>query len=148
MTNTLTNYTNAQRAEFIQAAIVQGKRIEKYEDTLYALAENEVVENGEIITDDERPQRLKHEQFEREFFETSLGWVRRKVTMQDGTVRDFLTDILPLLFAGVVVLTYDEDLNQRKVEVTKQFLEECKQQLFMDFWQREPLNYSEISESV
>ena len=135
MTNTLTKYTNKQRAEFVQQAIEKGKRIEKYDDTLYALSENEIVQDGEIVIDNERPQRLQREEFEREFFNTSLGWVRRQVTMKDGTVKSFLTDILPLLIVGVEVLIYDTELKQAKVSVTNEFLNECKQQLLKDFWQ-------------
>ena len=31
--------------------------------------------------------------FNEEFFNTSLGYIRRKVTMKDGSTKDFLTDI-------------------------------------------------------
>jgi len=134
MNNTLTNYTNIQRAEFMQQAEEDGKRIEIYENTLYALADNEIVQNGQIVIENERVQRLRQEQFEREFFNTSLGWVRRNVTMQDGSVKSFLTDILPLLVEEVEILTYDTELNQSKVAVTTEFLNECKQQLLKDFY--------------
>jgi len=134
MNNTLKNYTNKERAEFLNQAEENGKRIEKYDNTLYALAENEIVQDGQIVIDNERPQRLRQEQFEREFFNTSLGWVRRNVTMQDGSVKSFLTDILPLLIEGVEILTYDTELNQSKVAVTTEFLNECKQQLLKDFY--------------
>lgn len=134
MNNTLTNYTNSQRAEFMEYHILNGKRIEKYDNTLYALAENEVVVDGQIVIDNDRPKRLRREEFERQFFNTSLGWVRRIVTMQDGSIKSFLTDILPLLATGVNVLTYDTELNQSKVLVTEQFINECKQQLLKDFY--------------
>lgn len=134
MTNILENYTNQERKQFIQEAMLENKRIEIKNNKLYALADNEIVENGEIVIDNDRPERLKREQFEREFFETSLGWVRRQVTMQDGTVKNFLTDILPLLVVGVDVLTYDTELNQSKVTVTNEFLNECKNQLLQDFY--------------
>ena len=134
MKNTLTNYTNKQRAEFIQQAEEYGKRIEKYDNTLYALAENEIVQNGQIVIDNEREQRLRQTQFEKEFFNTSLGWVRRNVTMQDRSVKSFLTDILPLLVEEAEILTYDTELNQSKVAVTNEFLNECKQQLLKDFY--------------
>lgn len=134
MTNILENYTNEERREFMKNALLNKKRVEKIGDKLYALAENEIVENGEIVTDNERPQRLQREEFERQFFNTSLGYVRRTVTMKDGTIKNFLTDILPLLVEGVDVLTYDTELNQSKVAVTEQFLNECKQQLLQDFY--------------
>ena len=138
--NTLTNYTNAQRAEFMQQAMEEGKRIEKYERTLYALAENEIVENGQIVTDNERPKRLRKEQFEREFFNTSLGYVSRNVHMKNGEVWNFLKDILPNIIVGAEIITYEPnndytELNQFKGKVvTEQFINECKQQLLVDFY--------------
>lgn len=138
--NTLTNYTNAQRAEFMQQAIEEGKRIEKYDNTLYALAENEIVENGKIVVDNDRPKRLRKEQFEREFFNTSLGWIRRQVSMQTGQVKDFLFDIKPNLKVGAKIITYTpnedySDLTQNTgVEVTEQFISECEQQILKDFY--------------
>ena len=140
MENTLTNYTNAQRAEFMQQAIAEGKRIEKYERTLYALAENEIVENGQIVTDNERPKRLRKEQFEREFFNTSLGYVSRNVHMKNGDVWNFLKDILPNIIVGAEIITYEPnndytELNQLTGKiVTEQFINECKQQLLVDFY--------------
>lgn len=79
--------------------------------------------------------------FESQFFNTSLGYVRRNVTMKDGSIKDFLTDILPLLQAGVPILTYaapdfstDNEPTQNKVIVTDDFINECKQQLLIDFY--------------
>ena len=140
MNNTLTNYTNKQRAEFMQQAIAEDKRIEKYDNTLYALAENEVVENGKIVVDNDRPQRLKREEFERQFFNTSLGWVSRAVHMQNGEIWNFLKDIKPNLIVGQKIITYtpNEDYTSltqnRDVEVTEQFLQECGQQILKDFY--------------
>ena len=140
MNNTLTNYTNAQRAEFMEYHINNGKRIEKYEQTLYALAENEIVENGQIVTDNERPKRLRKEQFEREFFNTSLGYVSRNVHMKNGDVWNFLKDILPNIIVGAEIITYEPnndytELNQLTGKVvTEQFINECKHQLLVDFY--------------
>ena len=140
MNNTLTNYTNQQRAEFMNYHINNGKRIEKYGNTLYALAENEIVENGEIVIDNERPVRLRKEEFERQFFSTSLGWVSRAVHMQNGDVWNFLKDILPNLVVGTEIIVYEPnedytELNQLKGKiVTEKFINECKQQLLEDFY--------------
>ena len=134
MTNILENYTNAQRKDFMVDAQKNKKRIEKINNKLYALSDNEIVQDGEIVIDNERLERLKREEFERQFFNTSLGYVRRNVTMKDGTVKNFLTDILPLLVVGVEILTYDTELNQSKVAVTEQFINECKNQLLKDFY--------------
>lgn len=76
----------------------------------------------------------KQAQFDKEFFKTSLGYVRRKVSMKTGEVKDFLADILPVLEVGVPVIFYDRDLNQSKKMVTEVFLAECKEQILKDFW--------------
>lgn len=71
---------------------------------------------------------------EREFFNTSLGYVKRKVNMQDGSKKDFLADILPLLQVGIPILTYTIDGEQNKVTATEKFINECKQQMLKDFY--------------
>lgn len=86
----------------------------------------------------EEIKRQKEEaEFNRQFFHTTLGYVRRNVTMKDGTIKSFLTDILPMLVVGVPVLVYDRQLNQTRVQVTEVFINECKQQLFVDFYGEE-----------
>ena len=140
MNNTLKNYTNAQRADFMQQAQTDNKRVEKYENTLYALAENEIVQDGQIVIDDERPQKLRRAEFERQFFNTSLGWVSKKVHMQNGEVWDFLKDIKPNLKVGAPIITYTPnenytDLQQnRNIVVTDEFLSECEQQILKEFY--------------
>jgi hypothetical protein len=89
-------------------------------------------DNGEIKAKTEQEQ--KQEILAEQFFNTSLGYVRRKVTMKDGTIRDFLSDVLPLLQTGVPVLTYTANLEQNRVLVTEQFINECKQQMLQDFY--------------
>ena len=85
-----------------------------------------VVESIEIVEDTA--------QFEREFFNTSLGYVRRKVHMQDGTERNFLADVLPVLQIGVNIITYTKNGTQTKVPVTEEFINECKMQYLRDFY--------------
>lgn len=85
----------------------------------------------------ENPKPTPEEQeaeFNRQFFNTSLGYVRRNVTMKNGAIKDFLSDILPLLRVGVQILTYTKELEQNKVLVTAEFLEECSQQVLKDFY--------------
>jgi hypothetical protein len=83
----------------------------------------------------EKEQKEKEEElFNASFFKTSLGYVRRSVTMKTGAVKDFLADILPVLEVGVPILTYTSDLEQKKVAVTEQFLAECKAQILTDFY--------------
>lgn len=87
--------------------------------------------------------------FNKAFFLTSLGYVRRSVTMSDGSHKDFLSDLLPVISMGVQggqtvnILTYDkppfdkdvEDWTeyQHQVVVTPQFIQECFLQLSNDF---------------
>lgn len=82
----------------------------------------------------EEIEKEKQELLENEFFNTSLGYVRRKVTMKSGAIKDFLADILPILTVGVPVLTYTSEFVQKKVLVTETFINECKQQVLKDFY--------------
>lgn len=98
----------------------------------------------------EQEQAEKREQaFKQAFFITSLGYVRRSVTMADGNKKDFLSDLLPVISMGVQsgtqvhILTYeqppfDKDITdwteyQKQVTVTPQFIQECFKQLSNDF---------------
>lgn len=97
---------------------------------------NNYVIDGDSIREktEEEKQAEEDAEFNKQFFNTSLGYVRRSVTMKDGSKKDFLTDILPLLQVGVPVLTYTRELEQSKVLVTEKFINECKQQLLTDFY--------------
>lgn len=97
--------------------------------------------DGQLIEDEEyeiKEYAKKIEQFNMEFFNTTLGYIRRKVTMKDGTTKDFLTDIVPLLQVGVNIITYsftDGEITQNtNIPVTEEFISECKQQVFKDFY--------------
>ena len=93
----------------------------------------------------------RQEVFEKEFFNTSLGWIRRQVRMKDGSNKDFLSDLLLQIKAGlemgvsVNILTYQlpdftqelsEDyvktLQQTKV-ATPEFIQECLMQTVTDW---------------
>ena len=82
----------------------------------------------------EQKEQEQQEQFDREFFNTSLGYVRRQVSMKTGETKDFLADILPVLEVGIPVLTYDRDLKQYKKLATEVFISECKEQILKDFY--------------
>lgn len=71
---------------------------------------------------------------ERNFFPTSLGFVSRTVHMKDGTEQSFLKDVLANLVVGAKIVTYTEAKEKQNVEVTEQFINECKQQYFKDFY--------------
>ena len=112
----------------------------------YIINENKI----DIISEKEEEQQ-KQEQFEKEFFKTSLGWIRRKVTMKDGSVKDFLSDLLLPVKAGldmgqnVDVITYKtpdfsqpltieylKSLQEIK-SATELFIKECLFQTVKDF---------------
>ena len=82
------------------------------------------------------------------FFQTSLGWVRKRATMKNGEVDNFLTDDLPLLAialgngANPNVIVYEtpdftEEIDilalQDYVPVTPQFIMECLQEKQNEF---------------
>ena len=97
-----------------------------------------IVQNGVLVINpnyEQEEQEKQQEQFQRDFFNTSLGYVRRKVHMLTGEVKDFLTDIVPRLKEGVKIITYNIDGTQNlNVEVTQQFINECDNQLLIDFY--------------
>lgn len=132
--------------EFIPATKEQGKPYTySYEET-----ETQIIEHvTEIIPDPIDEEKARREQFHRDFFNTSLGYIRRKVTMQDGSTKDFLSDLLPAIDSSVSkgltvnVIAYDEPdfthditdwtIYQHIQTVTAQFIQECYYQLQNDF---------------
>jgi len=106
----------------------------------------------EVLPDlDEVLAQRRKEQFEKEFFQTTLGWIRRKVNMQDGSKKDFLADLLIPIKAGlelnqtVRIITYKtpdytNELTQEYMEslqeiktATPAFVQECLFQTVRDF---------------
>ena len=102
------------------------------------------------ITDDEIKAK-RQEQFEKDFFLTSLGYIRRKVSMATGDTKDFLCDLLPAITTGITLgqeipiitykepdftqefnLEYLESLQEIKI-ATQQFCTECALQISADF---------------
>ncbi len=91
----------------------------------------------------------RQKQFEQDFFETSLGYIRRKVTMKNGETKDFLTDLLPSIAMGIQlnqpvnIICYNQpDFTQDVIiweelqhieNVTSAFVQECFYQLNNDF---------------
>ena len=139
-------------------AVIQEKIIEQREEnhpTYYALEVYEKLVDGEVIDNsDEYKQeqiKFKQEEFNKEFFLTSLGYIRRKVSMSTGETKDFLSDLLPVISMGiqsgqtVPIITYSlpdftQELTKEYLEslqtvknVTAQFVQECFLQLSNDF---------------
>lgn len=87
----------------------------------------EIVEYLEIVDNPEN--------FERCFFETSLGYVKRKAFVKGtGEFKDFLSDMLAGMVVGQPILVYDRELNQSQAIVTEQFKQECAEQYNRDFY--------------
>lgn len=100
-------------------------------------------------------------QFNKDFFKTSLGYVRRKVSMATGETKDFLSDLLPTISMGVQmgqpvqIITYDKpDFTQEITDwtvlqnvktVTAEFVQECFMQLSNDF---KPVNNEVTDENT
>lgn len=114
----------------------------------YKIVDGEVVKKTVEEYEQEQADRREVE-FNKAFFNTSLGYIRRAVTMQDGSKKDFLSDLLPVISMGVQggqtvnILAYDKPPFDKDVEdwteyqhqtvVTPQFIQECFMQLSNDF---------------
>lgn len=118
-----------------------------------------IVQNGVLVLnpnyEQEKAQR-REDEFNAQFFNTSLGYIRRSVNMADGSRKDFLSDLLPTIAIGVStgqavnIIAYDEPPFDEDIEdwtpyqhievVTQQFIQECFQQLSNDFL---PINEGE-----
>lgn len=114
------------------------------------------VENQEVVINpdyDEIKARQREELFKADFFKTSLGYIRRKVHMKDGSIKDFISDLIPLMegATGIPIIAYGEpdftkevteqdliDL-QIVVTVTPEFIKECKDQAIVDFYGYNPI---------
>ena len=112
-----------------------------------------VLDGDEYVLKDaeweEKEKARRQAEFEKEFFQTTLGWIRRKVNMADGSTKDFLSDLLPTISMAVQMGTpvniiaydepeFDEDVTdwtpyQHIEVVTAQFIQECFLQLSNDF---------------
>ncbi len=153
-------YTERERIDFIAEYGQDCNRNRGYileigetDTALYALEpwekliDDEVIDNSVEYKKEQAQERQKR--FETEFFNTSLGYIRRKVTMANGDTKDFLTDLLPSIAMGiqlnqpVSVIAYKEpdfteeitDLvkYQEVKQATAEFVQECFMQLNNDF---------------
>lgn len=153
-------YLNVQNNKIISASnqpINKGpiKSYSVEEQVYYDFLKHEekyMVENNKIIVNPEfevEQTKLREEEFKTQFFNTSLGYIRRKVTMANGDTKDFLTDLLPSISLGiqlkqpVLIISYKEPDFTKDVEnwkqyqeikqATPQFTQECFLQLNKDF---------------
>lgn len=112
--------------------------------------------NGEIVVNPEYDNIMaekRRTEFLKDFFLTSLGWIRRKPTLADGTEDDFLNNDLPLLAIGLMTGSnpilpiayqtpdftqeftkeYMESLQIKNQPITQQFIAECSAVKMKDF---------------
>lgn len=111
-----------------------------------------IYSNGQIILNpnyEQEQAKKRQSDFETEFFNTSLGWIRRQVNMKDGSTKDFLSDLLPAISMALnsgkatPIITYktpdfthditDWTIYQEIKQVTPQFIQECFNRLSADF---------------
>ena len=140
-------------------------QVEENHPTYYALQPWEKLVDGEVVDNTEEYAQeqiqAKQNQFNQEFFLTSLGYIRRKVSMSTGETKDFLSDLLPVISMGiqtgqtVPIITYSlpdftQELTTEYLEslqtvknVTAQFVQECFLQLSNDFM---PVSQLQIEE--
>ena len=87
----------------------------------------EVVEYLEIVDNPEN--------FARCFFNTSLGYIRRKAYVKEtGEYKDFLADMLAGMKIGQKIITYSQELEPSFQFVTAEFIQECENQYNNDFY--------------
>ena len=124
------------------------------------------IQDGEIVqkTKSEIEQqkiKARQTQFKKDFFLTSFGYIRRKVNMATGEIRDFLFDLLPAIeksvslgkpypvivykqpdFTKEITTEYLVSLQEFK-NATEQFCKECTLQIGTDF-SGQPITLNEI----
>ncbi len=127
---------------------------------------NMFIEDKDFITWDAKEKKViknpkyaeikaqqREEEFNRNFFPTSLGYIKRQVTMQNGATKDFITDLIPLMMdiPGVPVIVYgkpdftqevtEETLIglQQFVKSTPELIKECRAQAIIDFYGFNPV---------
>lgn len=157
-------YLNVENNKIINCSNEQmnSSKVKSYavEEQVYydyiAYPEKYKVEGGKIVVDEEFLEQLKIDRekgFKQQFFETSLGWIRREPTLADGTIDNFLNNNLPLfaiaLSSGTSVVlpvayklpNFDKELTEDYMKslqilnqpITLQFINECMQVKMKDF---------------
>lgn len=149
-------YTDIQRADFVvEYNHRQGLKIETYDGNLYALEPDEILQEGIVVKNPDYETELaqsREELFKSKFFQTSLGWIRRKVSMKDGSTKDFLSDLLMQIKMGIdagqeiPIVTYNTPVFSQELTeeyllslqankaATPEFIQECLSQLVSDFY--------------
>ena len=139
-----------------QQELISGGYIVYYGGELYNAPADEYYLDENADFQKRNPEEVEHEKeekrrkdFEKDFFHTSLGYIRRNVSMATGETKDFLSDLLPTITMGIQtgstvhIIAYSQpdftqeitDWTQYQsiVTVTPQFIQECFAQLQNDF---------------
>lgn len=135
----------------------QGRDIILYNGEIFTALPGQYIRKGNVFVYNENYEQeqidKRIEQFNKEFFLTSLGWIRRKPTLADGTEDDFLNNDLPLLAIGLMTGSnpvlpiayrtpdftqeftkeYMESLQVKNQPITQQFIAECSAVKMRDF---------------
>lgn len=138
--------TESEYSEHPNKYIVADVEIEPSEEGEEPQTVKQLIINPDY--EEEEAERREAE-FNKAFFNTSLGYIRRSVTMADGSKKDFLSDLLLPIKAGlelgqtVEIITYSqpdfsEDVTdwtqyQTIKNATPEFIAECLQQTVRDF---------------
>lgn len=135
--------------QFVPATIEPGKN---YTNFRYKETKTKITEICDEVPDPtpEEKAQQREAQFDKEFFPTSLGYIRRIVTKADGSKADFLLDYVALIAKAVEKNlpypikvydrpeSFDEDIIdweslQHDAFANDQFINECLAQVGNDF---------------
>lgn len=81
-------------APFVEVTEEQNEQIQTDKENYYYLVNGKIKAKNRLEID-------QQEYWNKNFFNTSLGWIRRKPVMKDGTEKDFLNDCLPIIKIGL-----------------------------------------------
>ena len=99
----------------------------------YSSRTNKIILNSKY---EEQKAAEREDQFNKDFFQTSKGWVRRKVNMATGETKDFLSDLLPSITlsvnAGVEVTILVYALPDFTQEITTEYMETLQSAIIAD----------------
>ena len=129
---------------------IYNKFTEDKDSVVWDIEKEEVVENPDY---EEIKARQREEEFHSQFFKTSLGYSRRQARMKDGKIKDFISDLIPLMEStpGIPIIAYKEpDFTKEVTEdvliglqvvvsTSPEFIKECKDQAIVDFYGYNPI---------
>lgn len=79
---------------YLEITEEQNEKIQSDTENYYFLVNGKIKAKAKLEFDQQN-------YWNKNFFNTSLGWIRRKPVMKDGTEKDFLNDCLPIIKMGL-----------------------------------------------